>query len=35
MADSFILATSRVAQATLWTQDADFAGIDGVNYTAK
>jgi toxin FitB len=35
MADSIILATARVHKATLWTQDADFAGIDGVRYIEK
>jgi predicted nucleic acid-binding protein len=35
MADSMILATARAHQATLWTQDADFAGIDGVRYIAR
>jgi predicted nucleic acid-binding protein len=35
MADSIILATARAYQATLWTQDADFAGIDGVKYNEK
>ena len=35
MADSVILATARVYQATLWTQDADFEGIDGVQYVRK
>jgi toxin FitB len=32
MADSIILATAQHAEATLWTQDADFSGIDGVRY---
>ena len=32
MADSIILATARLYGATLWTQDADFAGMDGVEY---
>jgi len=32
MADSIILATARVHEATLWTQDADFAEIEGVRY---
>lgn len=32
MADSIILATTRTSNATLWTQDADFKGIDGVQY---
>jgi len=35
MADSIILATARVYQAKLWTQDADFEGFDGVKYVAK
>jgi predicted nucleic acid-binding protein len=32
MADSIILATARAHSATLWTQDADFEGMAGVNY---
>ncbi len=35
MADSIILATARAYEATLWTQDADFAGVDGVKYIKK
>jgi predicted nucleic acid-binding protein len=35
MADSIILATARVYQATLWTQDADFKGMTGVRYIEK
>ncbi|NTW29511.1 MAG: type II toxin-antitoxin system VapC family toxin [Coriobacteriia bacterium] len=35
MADSIILATARAHDATLWTQDAHFAGIDGVMFSAK
>ena len=35
MADSIILATARAFDATLWTQDGDFEGIDGVKYIAK
>lgn len=35
MADSIILATARAYDATLWTQDADFEGIDGVQYIVK
>ncbi len=35
MADSIILATARLYQATVWTQDADFKGIAGVQYTRK
>ena len=34
MADSVILATARAEDATLWTQDADFEGMDGVEYRA-
>ena len=32
MADSFILATARVFNAVLWTQDSDFKNIEGVKY---
>lgn len=32
LADSVILATARAAGATLWTQDADFKGLPGVEY---
>ena len=32
MADSVILATARSHNAILWTQDADFMGIPGVEY---
>jgi predicted nucleic acid-binding protein len=35
MADSVMLATARVKNATLWTQDADFRGIEGVEYVEK
>ncbi|MFZ0961698.1 MAG: type II toxin-antitoxin system VapC family toxin [Terriglobia bacterium] len=35
MADSIILATARLYQATVWTEDADFEGIAGVQYTPK
>lgn len=35
MADSMILATARFANATLWTQDADFEKIPGVKYFRK
>ncbi len=34
LADSVMLATARAHGATLWTQDADFAGRDGVRYVA-
>ena len=35
MADSIIPPTSHVYGATVWTQDSDFEGIDGVQYVAK
>jgi toxin FitB len=35
MADSIMLASARQYHATLWTQDADFAAIPGVQYTPK
>lgn len=35
MADSIILATARAFDATLWTQDADFADLPGVKFRAK
>ncbi|MEJ2052276.1 MAG: type II toxin-antitoxin system VapC family toxin [Calditrichaceae bacterium] len=35
MADSIILATARVFNATLWTQDSDFKNIRGVKYIQK
>ena len=35
LADSIILATARSFGAILWTQDADFASIDGVRHVAK
>lgn len=35
MADSIILATARFRGATLWTQDADFEGLEGVEYVKK
>ena len=35
MADSVILATARAHSATLWTQDADFAGMEGVQYVER
>jgi predicted nucleic acid-binding protein len=35
MADSFILATAKAFDATLWTQDADFENINGVKYFPK
>ncbi len=35
MADSIILATTRAHSATLWTQDAHFDGMEGVEFRAK
>jgi predicted nucleic acid-binding protein len=35
MADSVMLATAQVHEATLWTQDTDFEGIEGVEYVEK
>lgn len=35
MADSLILATARAHAAVLWTQDDDFARIQGVQYIQK
>ena len=35
MADSIMLATARMQEATLWTQDVDFEGVEGVRYISK
>lgn len=35
MADSIILATARIHNATLWTQDEHFKAIDDVSYVEK
>ena len=35
MADSVVLATARLHDATLWTQDADFEGLPGVRYRPR
>jgi predicted nucleic acid-binding protein len=35
MADSIILATARLHQALLWTQDEHFSGLSGVQYYPK
>ena len=35
VADSVMLATARAHDATLWTQDADFKDIEGVQYIEK
>lgn len=32
MADSVMLASARENEAVLWTQDADFEGLEGVRY---
>lgn len=35
MADSIMLSSARFHRAILWTQDADFEGVEGVRYIAK
>jgi predicted nucleic acid-binding protein len=35
LADSIIYATAQAANATVWTQDADFDGLRDVRYFAK
>ena len=35
MADSIILATARIHEAVVWTQDADFENADGVRYQPR
>ncbi len=35
LADSIIYATAQQADALVWTQDADFEGLDGVRYFGK
>jgi predicted nucleic acid-binding protein len=35
MADSIMLATARMHEATLWTQDADFENVEGVKYISR
>jgi toxin FitB len=35
LADSVILATAKAFSAVLWTQDADFKNVPGVQYRAK
>ncbi|MCK5827246.1 type II toxin-antitoxin system VapC family toxin [Candidatus Bipolaricaulota bacterium] len=35
MAASIILATARLHNAKIWTQDADFEGLEGVTYVPK
>jgi predicted nucleic acid-binding protein len=34
LADSIILATARALDATVWTQNVDFDGLDGLEYRA-
>lgn len=35
LADSMILATARLMNAVVWTQDADFKNVSGVKYYKK
>jgi predicted nucleic acid-binding protein len=35
LADSIILASARHLSAVVWTQDADFEGLEGVRYIRK
>jgi toxin FitB len=35
LADSVVYATGRLYGATVWTQDSDFKGLDGVRYNPK
>ncbi len=35
MGDSIVLATARALGTAFWTQDADFADVDGVQYRAR
>ena len=35
MADSIMLATAQLYEATFWTQDVDFENVEGVRYVAK
>lgn len=35
LADSIIYATAKKHKATIWTQDADFKGLDGVKFFPK
>ncbi len=35
MADSIMLATARANDAVLWTEDADFAEVSGVQYVQR
>jgi predicted nucleic acid-binding protein len=35
MADSIMLVTAQTHGAAIWTQDADFDGVEGVKYVAR
>jgi len=35
MADSIMLTTAQMHDAMLWTQDADFEGMEGVRYVKR
>jgi predicted nucleic acid-binding protein len=35
LADSVLYASARVVGAELWTQDADFEGLEGVQYRPR
>lgn len=35
LADSILYASARARDATLWTMDADFEGLEGVRYFAR
>jgi len=35
LADSVVLATGRLYDAVIWTQDSDFEGLENVRYTPK
>ena len=35
LADSIVYATGRLHEATVWTQDSNFEGLEGVRYTPK
>ena len=35
LADSVIFATARMFNATVWTEDRDFEGLEGVRYIGK
>lgn len=35
LADSIVYATARLREAEVWTQDADFEGLEGVRYIPK